>query len=149
MKPQIYPFSQFPNADGSILYRPYVPICIVHPADNKIIFNTSALIDTGADRCTFPKINADRMGYDLKAPGVPTSSSRGIHVSPVQFWTHPYKIFLYSPDRKEIVWKSGTIEVACFDHNQVPSILGFSDFMCHFIVNFNHTTKRITIQKPL
>jgi hypothetical protein len=136
----IYPFHKISDE----IIRPWIPVQIVNPANNKTI-NTLALLDTGADHCVFPKVIADQTGLDLKGAAISSEVMQGLAESKIEVWKHSFKIHLLSPDRKSVIWKSKELIVGCVDHDNIPAILGFSNFMCDFKITFNHSTKKILI----
>jgi len=104
-----------------------------------------ALLDTGADHCVFPKFVADQLGLDLKGAALSMETMQGLAESKIDVWKHSFKIELQSPDRKHIIWRGKETIVGCVEHDNIPSILGFSNFMGHFKVTFNHATRKILI----
>ncbi len=135
---QVYPFYKISDE----IIRPWIPIVIINPANGSKI-GIFALLDTGADHCVFPKAMVDQLGLDLKTG--PMEVMQGLGASKIEVWKHTFKIELQSPDRKGIFWKGKEIIVGCVEHDNIPPILGFSNFMCHFKVTFNHATKKILI----
>lgn len=142
MLTQVYPFL------GNPIFRPIVPIRVINPTSKKAI-TTYALLDTGADSCMFPNFVPETLGYVLK-DGLLVPNNLGLG-GKKDAWSHPFRIELLDAGRQSIVWKSGEITIRCIEDEkkQMPPILGFSDFMCHFRVSFNHSTKRIVIQDPI
>lgn len=102
-----------------------------------------ALLDTGADHCVFPKWVADQLGLDLKL-GI-SEVMQGLAENKIEVWKHSFRIELKSPDRKNVIWRGKDTIVGCVEHENIPPILGFSNFMSHFKVTFNHATKKILI----
>ena len=98
-----------------------------------------------ADHCVFPKFVAEQLGLDLKGGAIETEIMQGLGKTQIEVWKHHFKIELQTSDRKNIFWKSKELIVGCVEHDNIPAILGFSNFMCHFKVGFNHATKRIVI----
>jgi predicted aspartyl protease len=142
MPTHVYPF--FKCADN--VGRPWIPIFIINPTTNQKI-GIMALLDTGADHCVFPKTVADQLGLDLKT-GV-NEVMQGLAEQKIEVWKHPFKLELQSPDRKSVIWKGKDTIVGCVEHDNIPPILGFSNFMAYFKITFNHATKRILIDdKP-
>jgi hypothetical protein len=140
MATHIYPFYKISDE----IFRPWIPILIINPANNTQL-NMMALLDTGADHCVFPKLVADQLGLDLKGAALETEVMQGLGETKIEVWKHLFKVHLASPDRKGIVWKSKDVVVGCVDHDGIPPILGFSNFMSHFKVTFNYANKRILI----
>lgn len=136
----IYPFYKISNE----LFRPWIPVTIINPANNKFI-KVFALLDTGADHCVFPKLVADQLGLDLKGAALSSEIMQGLGETKIEVWKHNFRIELQSPDRKNIFWRGKDTIVGCVEHDNIPPILGFSNFMCHFKIQFNHATRKIVI----
>lgn len=140
MAVHIYPFYKI----SSELFRPWISVTIINPANNKQL-SVMALLDTGADHCVFPKLVADQLEIDLKGAALSSEVMQGLAENKIEVWKHPFKIELQSPDRKQVIWKGKETVVGCVEHDNIPPILGFSNFMCHFKITFNHATKKILI----
>ncbi|SFP92527.1 pepsin/retropepsin-like aspartic protease family protein [Parafilimonas terrae] len=136
----IYPFYKISDE----IIRPWIPIKIINPKNDKTI-NILALLDTGADHCVFPKFVAEQATLDLKADAISNETMQGLAETKIEVWKHAFKIHLLSPDQKTVVCKSKDLIVGCVDHDNIPPILGFSNFMCDFKITFNHATKKIII----
>lgn len=137
---QVYPFYTFPGA----VFRPWISVDIINPTNNKRI-GVQALLDTGADHCVFPKFVADHLGIDLKGAALSSEVMQGLGENKIEVWKHAFKIELPSADKKSLFWKGKETIIGCVEHDNIPPILGFSNFMCHFKITFNHATKRIVI----
>lgn len=140
MATQVYPFFKISNE----IFRPWVPIVITNPANN-ISISVMALLDTGADHCVFPKFVADNLGIDLKGAALETEIMQGLAEQKIEVWKHNFKINLQAPDKKTCIWKGKECIIGCVDHDNIPPILGFSNFMCHFKISFNYATRKILI----
>ncbi len=139
MAKNVYPFFKLPNEPP----RPWVPVLVTNVTTGKSLI-VMALLDTGADKCLFPKTIADQLGVaDFKADAISTDEMQGVGENKIPVWVHRFKIDLMSPDRKTTVWKGKEVDVACVEHNNIPAILGFNNFMTHFKITFNHATKKI------
>ena len=136
----IYPFHKITDE----IYRPWIPIEIINPKNNKVV-STMALVDTGADHSVFPRFAADQTQLNLKDDAISSETMQGLAESKIEVWKHSFKIHLRSPDRKSVLWRSKEMIIACVEHDNIPPILGFSNFMCHFKITFNHATKKIII----
>ena len=136
----IYPFFKISDE----IYRPWIPIQIVNPKNNEFV-SAMALLDTGADHCVFPKFAADQTKLDLKGAALDSEKMQGLAKEKIEVWKHSFRIYLQSPDRKSIVWKSKDLIIGCVEHDNIPPILGFSNFMCNFKISFNHATRKILI----
>ena len=141
MAVQVYPFIKISNE----VHRPWIPIRVFNSKDRSAFIEMMALIDTGADHCVFPKLVADQTKLDLKGAALSTEIMQGLGETKIEVWKHSFKIELLTPDRKNIFWKSNDIIVGCVEHDNIPPILGFSNFLCDFKITFNHATKKIII----
>jgi hypothetical protein len=141
VKKYIYPF----YAERDFLYRPRVPIRITNTID-KVSTIQYALLDTGADSSIFPKVIADLTHHNLKGDGVKNGVTFGVGEETITTWKHSFQISLLSPDLETTVWSSETKLIDCLEHNDIPAILGFSDFLCYFNITFNYRNKEICIE---
>lgn len=107
---------------------------------------TKCLLDTGADKCLFPKGIAQITGHNLDHADCDTSNGKGIEGSEIKTWIHSFKIELFTEDLSKRIWKSGIIKVGCIDHDKTPPILGFLDFFQFMNIRFNYVTKKIVIE---
>lgn len=140
MASHIFPFYKISDE----IVRPWVPIQMVNPVNNKKIA-VFALLDTGADHCVFPKLVAEQLGLDLKINHCGRETMQGLSGSKIDIWKHNFKIELLSADRSKVIWRGSENKIACVEHDNIPPILGFINFMCHFKVVFNHSTKKILL----
>ncbi len=136
----IYPFVKITDE----IYRPWIPIQIINPKNNESI-TTLALLDTGADHSVFPKFVAEQTKLDLKRDALSSEQMQGLADEKIEVWQHLFKINLLAPDHKTVLWKSKEMTIGCVGHDNIPAILGFSNFMCHFKISFNHATKKIIL----
>lgn len=134
----IYPFYKISDE----IFRPWIPIRIINPKNNEAI-TALALLDTGADHCVFPKFVAEQLKLDLKQDAIDSETMQGLAETKIDVWKHQFIINLLSPDSKTVVCKSKELIIGCVDHDNIPPILGFSNFMCNFKITFNHATKKI------
>src|SRR5260221_11544519 len=141
MAKEVYPFIKISNE----IYRPWIPIRIIHSKDNRLFIDMMALLDTGADHCVFPKLVTDQTKLNLKDDALSTEIMQGLGETQIEVWKHAFRIELQTPDRKGIFWKSKEIIVGCVEHDNIPPILGFSNFMCDFKITFNHATRKVLI----
>jgi predicted aspartyl protease len=139
----IYPFVKL----AGIAIRPFVPVRITNP-DTRQSLCFMALLDTGADACCFPKSVAMATGHDLKHINAITSIYGGLSGTGVSTWKHSFVIELLSPDRKTVVWKNKRTLIDCVDHDNLPLLLGYNDFLSFFKITFNYKTSKIIIELP-
>ncbi len=140
MAKYVYPF--FKAQDG--VKRPWVPVRITNLKSGSHI-DLMALLDTGADKCVFPKLVADSCGVGLKRDSIRQEDMQGIADNPIPTWIHPFRIDLLAPDRKGVLYKTKDTEVGCVEHDKMPPILGFANFMVYFKITFNYQSKKIII----
>jgi predicted aspartyl protease len=139
----VYSFVKVPG----VAMRPFVPVKITNP-DTKQFSYYMALLDTGADACCFPKHVAETTGHVLKHINVITSINGGLSGTEVSTWKHSFVIELLSPDRKSVVWKNKRSLIDCVDHDNLPLLLGYKDFLSFFKITFNYKTSKIIIELP-
>ena len=63
---QRFEYKRYLLPDGATIARPVVPILIRNPYNNQAI-EYEALIDSGADRCVFPAVIGEIIGYDIES----------------------------------------------------------------------------------
>ncbi len=144
MPPQIYSFVKTEDD----VYRPWIPVKIMNAADPSKFTIMHALLDTGADECLFTANAVKQAGFDLKSASK-TKEMQGVGADKILSWYHPFRIDLLKPDLKTVFWKSGVIEVACIEHDNILPILGFTNLLCHFKITFNYATRKIMLDdKP-
>lgn len=127
--------------------RPFVPVKITNPHSKQSSYYM-ALLDTGADACCFPKSVALATGHDLKHIDVITNINVGLSGTGVSTWKHSFVIELLSPDRKTVVWKNKIALIDCVDHDNLPLLLGYKDFLSFLKITFNYKTSKIIIELP-
>lgn len=128
--------------------RPLVPIWVENPDGTPFTTPIFALLDTGADSCLFPEILANRTGHILKGPGVKTIPNTGIHESSIDTYQHTFIIKLFAPDGNSFVWESKPTLIGCADHNRVITLLGTSNFLSNFKIQFDYHKKVVHIEIP-
>ena len=124
--------------------RPFVPILLFNPDTNQR-FRTDALIDTGADACSFPKYLADITGHKLKGTDVDSSVTSGIGGIEIKTWKHTFLIGLLDPSGNSILKWTNKQLIDCFDHNNAPPLLGAKNFLKDFIIEIDYPKKEIKL----
>lgn len=140
-----YEYSFF--RDSWQTYRPILPIRIINPSNSSEI-SVRALLDTGADDCVFPKFIAETLHYNLKGSSATFITNQGIGESKVNLWKHKFKIYLLSPNNLSVIWQGKICSIGCTDHNLIPPLLGWSNFLCNFTITFNYSKKKIIVELP-
>ena len=124
--------------------RPFVPILLINPDTGKR-FRTEALVDTGADACSFPKYLAELTGHNLKGANVISSVSSGIGCVEIETFKHSFLIGLLDPTGNKVIKWYGRELIDCFDHDNAPPLLGVKNFLKDLIVELNYPKKEIKI----
>ena len=124
--------------------RPLVPILLINPDTGQRI-RVDALIDTGADACSFPKHLADITGHNLKGSNVESSVSSGIGGVEIKTWKHSFLIGLLDPTSNRVLKWTNKQLIDCFDHNNAPPLLGSKNFLKDFIIEINYPYKEIKL----
>ena len=140
MNKYTYPLEK---GDGGFL-RPKVPIRIVNYNTGKSI-PTLAMIDTGADCCTFPSMITLTVGHRLDKESRKEKGTRGISGVEIDTYVHPFKIELLDNNRKKVV---RTIDLTAHTivSNSLPPILGTQRFLEMFKVSIDYIDKTITLE---
>lgn len=126
-------------------HRPMIPIKIINPVNNEEI-KAWGLLDTGADKCLFPKGICDVLKIDIKTGR--QDGATGIEGNSMSTWVHPFKVQLLDPKTGEAIWKSKEIQIGCCEHDNAPILLGWENCMQCLSIRFNYPTKRIVIEVP-
>lgn len=137
----------YPVRNDFGVYRPKIPIIITNPFEN-ISVRQWGLLDTGADSCLFNRFIANETHHNLQGDGVESDITNGVGEETVTVWKHTFNISLLSPDQLSVVWKSDNLLVGCLEHNEIPPILGFEDFLSNFKITFDYLTMEIIIEFP-
>ena len=138
---------EYPLLPSNGKCMPFIPLFLYNPIQNKGL-PIAGLLDTGADSCVFPSVIATNTGHNLKADGVVKSLSRGVDDTTVTTWRHTFEIWLLRPDRQNIAWKSSPTLISCVDHNNIPPLLGYNDFLSNFCITFDYLKNKVIIFIP-
>lgn len=138
-----YPFIGTGNT-----YRPFIPVRIRNPFEEDAYIDVQALLDSGADSCVFPHFVAEATFHNLKADAAIRYVSQGVGQTSVTVYQHTFVLELFDQRQKTIIWKSKPQLHGCVDHDEIPALLGFNDFMSQFIITFNYKTKITTLEIP-
>jgi predicted aspartyl protease len=128
-----YPFSTI--KPGGIA-RPYLPVIIVNPANNKQI-KIFGLIDTGADECALPASFASVLGHNLQAGQQKTvSTGNGDTV-------------VYSHTTRLTVAGFLTNDVLVdFMPNLYVPLLGVRNFLSNFVLTIDYPNNTFSLRLP-
>jgi hypothetical protein len=99
----------------------------------------SALVDSGADACLFPKDTAEVLGIDIKSG--PRAFFTGIGGGQIPFYFHDVDLFIGEHQVKTKVGFS-TSSIG------TTGILGQLGFFDRFIIAFDTKNKLLEIKKP-
>ena len=111
---------------------------------NNLAYIVTGLIDTGADRCLLPTSHQIML---KTIPSGPKEILRGIGGSGgLEVFPHKLRLQLMSADGKKVIWDTGIIPIHCaVNNNDIPLILGSTDFLRHLDISFNYSTSSIII----
>lgn len=116
-------------------YR-FTPEIRITLRNKKSTLDVYALVDSGADFCTFPTFMGTKIGLDIKS--VPVSKMKGLG-GEVDTWYRDI----------EIIVRGNMLKVkAAFVDNLPKAILGRSGFFEEYKVIFSHSEKYVEI-KPM
>ncbi|WP_111682480.1 hypothetical protein [Winogradskyella tangerina] len=140
MNKYTYPFRKGENG----ILRPKIPIRIINYNTNKAI-HTLAMIDTGADCCTFPSMITMNVGHKLDNESKKEKGTRGISGTEIDTYVHPFKIEILDSTRKKVL---RTLEVVgnTIMSNSLPPILGTNMFLEKFKITLDYVKKEITLE---
>lgn len=131
----------FRKVDGHKCLQPYVPVNIINPYTGSCCA-ISCLLDSGADKCLFPDFIVKQLGSVACGP---QNQSTGISGSSIDTRPHQLKLELLFQDYKQVFWTSDILKIDCADHDNVPPLLGSSDFLCNFNVTFNYKNGQVIV----
>jgi len=118
--------------------RPILPLNLINPFDN-FGFKWYGLVDSGADSCLFNKGICDVTKHNLKADGVKSVISTGISGKDIPTWQHTFVIQLLHPKTNISIWESPQSLINCVDHNEIPLLLGVTDFLKYFNITLDYS----------
>tara|TARA_R110002049_G_scaffold289547_1_gene472433 strand:- start:67 stop:492 length:426 start_codon:yes stop_codon:yes gene_type:complete len=126
------------------VFRPKIPVRIVNFDTGKSI-PILALIDTGADSCTFPSMVTLTLGYDLTEENKKIKGTRGVSGDELDTYVHPFKIELLDNSRKETL---RTLEIVghTIVSNSLPPILGTHLFLQKFKFIIDYLNNELTLE---
>lgn len=125
-----YPFVKARSGD---IARPYLPITIINPENQKEI-NVFALIDTGADECAFPSSFALPLEHNLQS-GYQKKISTGNGVTIAYSHTVCIKTFDFMTEE---------VLIDFMPNLHIP-LLGVKNFLGNFILNIDYPNKKFSI----
>jgi len=126
------PFAKLGLSD---LPRPWLPVTIINPENNKRI-KILGLIDTGADECALPSSYAVIIGHNLEKGLVKKiNTGNGITIA----YSHTVKIEI-----KNFMTQSILID---FMPNLNIPLLGVKSFLINFVLTVDYINKSVILKK--
>lgn len=126
-----YPFITTHPSDTA---RPYLPITIINPENQKII-NVYALIDTGADECALPASFAVPLGHNLQS-GLQKKINTGNGITTAYSHTVCIKIFGFSTEN---------VLIDFMPNLHIP-LLDVRSFLNNFSLTIDYPNKNFSIK---
>ena len=77
----------------------------------------------------------------------PKDRTKGIAGLSIDTYPHDLVIELLSQDYKKVLWNSGTIKIDCVYENNIPPLLGSSNFLKYFNISFNYKDYLFVIER--
>lgn len=124
---------------GNNLLRPFLDVRYTNPHTG-VSYQTSALIDTGADSCVLPAEMAGLLGHDLFS-GEPTQF-KGISGEVQTYYRHTMNINIDGYD-----FTTSDVMIAFSDTIKRP-ILGVKTFLCNFVLTVDYPGKTFSLKLP-
>ena len=148
MPTYVYPFVLIYEAPA---LRPCLPIRLYNPHEPSPpgasrLLETYCLADTGADTTMMPKWVAENTGHNLNGVGVSSTLSQGIAGMDVRTWKHTFIVSLLDPDNYQPIWQSGDMLIDCAEHDNVPPLLGSSNFLSNFRITFDYPSSCCVVE---
>lgn len=126
----------FIKANSKDFFRPYLPITIVNPENNKEL-NVYALIDTGAYDCALPASFAKPLGHVLE---------RG-HARRIRTGNGLTRVYRHTVRIKAFGFSTEVLQLDFVPNLNVP-LLGVKSFLSNFILTINYPKKSFSISIP-
>jgi len=105
-------------------------------------FIANCLLDSGADKCIFPHFIVKKI---LSVKSGAKSQSKGIAGLLIDTYPHDLILELLSQDYKNVIWKSETLKIDCVYRDDIPPLLGSSNFLKNFNIAFNYRDSSFVI----
>lgn len=149
---EIYPFMRPIFIGGSSGHarspniQPVLPIKLWGPDGKKLISVDAALVDTGADHCSFPSNLTRLIGYKIRSGEQKTflgAASTG------KAWEHYGDISILTNDYSSIFYKISKVPIHLVQkHKHFPLLLGRKGFLDKFIVHIDFPKKLFILEIP-
>lgn len=121
--------------ENKLTFRPVITIALLHQNTKE---KFSALVDSGADACLFPRDAAEVLNIDIKSG--PRAFFTGIGGGQIPFYFHEIDIFVGEYQVKtKVGFSTSTIGTT--------GLLGQQGFFDNFIVSFDYKNKFLEIKK--
>jgi len=129
--------------------RPHLWIRLSNPNTGQV-FDTSAIVDTGADGCLFPADWALKLGYNLESvPPVEIGTANRV----THAYVHPTGVSILAilpdghPDKTNVLYPVGIIPVA-YTKGLDQLLLGRKDFLNRFVLVVHFSEQKFTLHLP-
>lgn len=140
MNKAVYPFHKSQN--GKL--KPKIPIRVVN-FDTGEKVSTLAMIDTGADACTFPSMITLTIGHKLDDVSLREKGTVGVSGVEIDTYVHGYKIEVLDNTRKTVVRELAITGNTIITNTLVP-ILGTHMFLENFRVTLDYINNTIILE---
>ena len=133
----IFRYKRVNRPDNTTVKLPCVPITLC----GKEIFDTIALLDSGADTCVMPKSIAEILGLELSDEVAPIFGLGGKTKS-----AETFAKILIGKGHEEYTFDKVFFKVVLGKY-EFPVILGRSGFFDKFIVTFDQKNEKVILKK--
>lgn len=140
MNKYVYPFHTGDNGKQ----KPKIPIRVINFDTGKSI-STTAILDTGADSCTFPSMITINVGHKLDEKSLREKGTTGISGVEIDTYVHPFKIEILDVDRKKVIRTLDIVGNTIKSNSMLP-ILGTHMFLEKFLIKFDYLNDRIILE---
>ncbi|SFB72095.1 hypothetical protein SAMN04487907_101254 [Zunongwangia mangrovi] len=137
--------SSYPlTIDNKNQLKPKLPLKLTNPENGKCI-SVLALVDSGAEKCTFPMMIAINLGIPLNKSTESKTRTAGISGQGLETYSFKIKIDILNMQRNSIV-KTMNLEVSFIKNNSIPPLVGTADFLENFNLMINYPQKSLTLE---
>jgi hypothetical protein len=143
--PWLYPYKEDPSSLrlGEPLYRPFVPIALVN--GERVTFQLSGLIDTGADSVLASDYLADQLEIDLGDHEGETTLGVGGHVATVRYKTVGLRLYSKGEDDVYMQWQAPVGFIPNW-HSYGFVLLGSVGFLDQFTITASRFAQAIAVE---
>jgi len=115
-----------------------IPIRITNPENNRSV-PAFALIDTGADMCTFPLMISMSLGLPFDEKHKSKFGTVGISGVSQDSYVHQVVIEVLDEERNPI--RSLNVEISSLKRNDIPPLLGVYQFLDQFHLSIDYRSQ--------